>query len=284
MKIQHKSFALQLKAEGDDRTVEGWASTFGNKDSGNDIILPGAFAESLTQRKPKMLWQHDTGELIGVWDAATETPQGLYVKGRFADTPRGNEAHTLAKMGALDSMSIGYSTIDASYDYDTGTRTLKKLELWEVSLVTFPMNEQAQITLVKAAAEDIDAACDLLEQASGMCDAYAAGTMEPTAETLATVAQLARRAMSLLSEDTETGDEGKSSLPPRLTLEKILRKAGISRGDAKAVLAKGYPAIAEQRKAVGDEADIAHLFNQSAVGATSSLSSRQVEQAFRGRL
>src|SRR5689334_15127847 len=119
MKLKHMHFPLQLKAEGEDRTVEGWASTFGNKDAGSDIILPGAFTESLTQRKPKMLWQHDTGELIGVWDAATETEKGLYVKGRFADTPRGNEAYTLAKMGALDSMSIGYSTIDASYDYET---------------------------------------------------------------------------------------------------------------------------------------------------------------------
>ena len=109
MKLAHKSFALkiQVKENADDptdRTVEGWASTFGNKDSYNDIILPGAFADSLAERKPKMLWQHNSDEPIGVWDTATETPQGLYVKGRFADTPRGNEAYTLAKMGALDSM------------------------------------------------------------------------------------------------------------------------------------------------------------------------------------
>src|ERR1700710_1055678 len=180
MKIKHKSFALELKAEGDDRTVEGWASTFGNKDAGNDIIVPGAFRESLTVRKPKMLWQHDTGELIGMWDAATETEKGLYVKGRFADTPRGNEAYTLAKMGALDSMSIGYSTLDYEYDPKTNVRTLKQLELWEVSLVTFPMNEKATITTVKSATADIDAAYDLIEQANGMCEAYVAGGIDPT--------------------------------------------------------------------------------------------------------
>src|SRR4051794_17799288 len=113
MQINHKSFAIhELKAGDDDRTVEGWASTFGNKDAGNDVILPGAFTASLSGRTPKMLWQHDTNELIGVWDVAQETDRGLYVKGRFADTPRGNEAYTLAKMGALDSMSIGYSTLD----------------------------------------------------------------------------------------------------------------------------------------------------------------------------
>ena len=207
MKMKHKSFALEIKADAEDRTVEGWASTFGNKDSGGDIIVPGAFADSLTTRMPKMLWQHDTGELIGVWDAAQETAKGLYVKGRFADTPRGNEAYTLAKMGALDSMSIGYSTMDYDYDPKTGVRTLKQLELWEVSLVTFPMNEQATITTVKAAAEDIEQAYDLLEQVTGICDAYSAGDMQPTAETLATVAQLNRQAMSLLGDDDAEEDE-----------------------------------------------------------------------------
>jgi hypothetical protein len=262
MKITHKSFALELKADGDDRTVEGWASTFGNKDAGDDIILPGAFKDSLAVRKPKMLWQHDTGELIGVWDAATETDKGLYVKGRFADTPRGNEAYTLAKMGALDSMSIGYSTKEATYDYDTGTRTLKQLDLWEVSLVTFPMNDQATITAVKAAAADIDAAYDL-HQAAGVCDAYAAGDMAPTAETLATVAQLTRQAMSLIGDDDsdEPDDGSKSKLSPK-QIERILREAGMSRGDARGVLAKGYHAIAPQREAVIETAELSTLFNQ----------------------
>lgn len=263
MKIKHKSFALELKAEGDDRTVEGWASTFGNKDAGDDIIVPGAFAESLTVRKPKMLWQHDTGELIGVWDAATETAKGLYVKGRFADTPRGNEAYTLAKMGALDSMSIGYSTIDYAYDPASNTRTLKKLELWEVSLVTFPMNDQATITTVKSAADDIDAAYDLLEQAAGICDAYTSGEMEPTAEMLGTVSQLMQQAMSLLGDDDADepeGDEGKSKPTPK-SLERFLREAGLSRSEAKGLLAKGYSAIAPQREAEGDP-ELAILFNQ----------------------
>src|SRR5258708_7655768 len=143
MKLKHKHFAIRdFKMDDEARTVEGWASTFGNKDSGSDIILSGAFAESLTARKPKMLWQHNSDELIGVWDAATETAQGLYVKGRFADTPRGNEAYTLAKMAALDSMSIGYSTIDYSYAPSKNVRTLKKLERWDVSRVTFPMTDR----------------------------------------------------------------------------------------------------------------------------------------------
>jgi hypothetical protein len=262
MKITHKSFALELKAGEDDRTVEGWASTFGNKDAGNDIIVPGAFAQSLTARKPKMLWQHDTGELIGVWDAATETDKGLYVKGRFADTPRGNEAYTLAKMGALDSMSIGYSTLDYDYDPKANTRTLKKLDLWEVSLVTFPMNDQAAITTVKAVADDLDAAYDLLDQAAGICQAYSAGDMAPTAETLGTVSQFVQQAMALLADDAaEPGDDAKSAHTPK-TLERCLREAGLTRSQAKGLLAKGYTAIAPQREAVIETAELSTLFNQ----------------------
>jgi HK97 family phage prohead protease len=265
MKIKHKSFPLKIevKEEGDARTVEGWASTFGNKDSYDDVILPGAFAESLAVRKPKMLWQHNSDQVIGIWDTATETPQGLYVKGRILDTALGLDAYKLAQAGAIDSMSIGYSTIDASMDYDSGVRTLKKLDLWEVSLVTFPANTQAKVTLVKAAAQDIDQAYDLLDQGSGLCQAYAAGDMEPTPEVLATILQLMQQAMSLLGDvdDLEDDAEGDKSKPTRLTLEKILRKAGLSRGDAKGILAKGYTAITEQRKAVADPA-IAQLFNQ----------------------
>ena len=264
MKMKHKHFAIHdFKMDDEARTVEGWASTFGNKDGGDDIILPGAFAESLTARKPKMLWQHNSDELIGVWDASTETKQGLYVKGRFADTPRGNEAYTLAKMGALDSMSIGYSTIDAVWDHDTGIRTLKKLELWEVSLVTFPMNERATITNVKSASQDIDDAYDLLEQASSICDAYTGGDMQPTPEMLGTVAQLTRRAMGLLGDedDDEDDDGGKSALTPK-SIERFLREAGLTRSQAKGLLAKGYTAIAPQREAAPGDSELTTLFNQ----------------------
>lgn len=261
MKLNHKHFALELKAGDEDRTVEGWASTFGNKDGGNDIIVSGAFADSLKGRMPKMLWQHDTGELIGVWDTAKETDAGLYVKGRFADTPRGNEAYTLAKMGALDSMSIGYSTLDYDYDPKTGVRTLKKLELWEVSLVTFPMNEQAKVTLVKAAAEDIDNAYDLLEQAASICQAYADGGMEPTAEMLVTVSQFIGQAMALLGDEDDEPDEGEGkSFPTPRALERILREAGLSKSKARGFVSKGYPILT--RREADSVSEIATMFNQ----------------------
>jgi len=147
--ILRKSFPLSIKAEGDDRAIEGWASTFGNTDSDNDIILPGAFAASLKERMPKMCWQHDSRHIPGIWDEARESDQGLYVKGRILGTTLGNDAYTLLKAGAIDSMSIGYSPTEYEIDVKTGTRTISKIDLWEVSLVTFPANEQARITSVK---------------------------------------------------------------------------------------------------------------------------------------
>jgi HK97 family phage prohead protease len=248
MKMKHKSFAIHdFKMDDEARTVEGWASTFGGIDSYGDTIVPGAFAESIKIRKPKMLWQHDSRQVIGVWDSATETEHGLYIKGHILDTTLGNDAYKLAKAGAIDSMSIGYAVKESTYDQKTGIRSLKKIDLWEVSLVTFPANEDAAITMVKAAMEDIDEATNLLDQVTGMCDAYASGDMSPTAEAMATVAQMVRQAQGLLEDPEEDAGEGKSLSPKRI--ERILREAGMSRGDARGVIAKGYNAIATPREA-----------------------------------
>lgn len=150
MELTHKSvkFDFNVKSEGDTRTIEGYGAVFGNIDSTGDIITQGAFAESLSRRMPKMLYQHWSEKLIGRWDEAREDSKGLYVKGTLARTGLGNEAYELAQMGALDGMSIGYSPNDYEHD-DKGIRTLKKVELWEVSLVTFPANTQARVTGVK---------------------------------------------------------------------------------------------------------------------------------------
>lgn len=254
MSMKHKSFHLsELKTDDESRTVEGWASTFGNKDSYDDIVMPGAFAESIRARMPKMLWQHDSDRPVGVWTAAAETVQGLYVKGTLLDTTLGADVYKMLKAGAITDMSIGYATKEATYDQATGVRMLKKLDLWEVSLVTFPANDRANITMVKAAMEDIDAAADLLDRVTGMCDAYAAGDMQPTAEAMATVAQLVRQAQAMLEEpDGDEGEKAAKAFTPK-SIERILREAGMSRGDARGVLAKGYTAIAAPCEAGGQE-------------------------------
>ena len=152
--MEIKSFhleALEVKADGDAMTISGYGSTFGgNPDSYGDIIAPGAFAESLKQRTPKMLYQHDTGQIAGVWNKAFEDTKGLMLEGQFIKTPIGLQAYEECKAGAIDSMSIGYSTLKYSWDENTDIRTLQEVRLFEVSLVTFPANENAIITNVKA--------------------------------------------------------------------------------------------------------------------------------------
>lgn len=156
-----RSYALQIKATGDDGSVEGYGSVFGVRDNYDDVIAKGAFAASLQEHKaagtmPAMLWQHDSGEPIGVWTEMVEDEKGLRIKGQLAlETVRGKEAHALLKMGALNGLSIGFMSKQWAYDRDTEVRTLTEIDLWEVSLVTFPANEKARVTNVKASPDDV---------------------------------------------------------------------------------------------------------------------------------
>jgi uncharacterized protein len=153
MDIKRMAFALdglEVKEDGDTRTVEGYASVFNNVDSYSDIVMPGAFAKSIKGRKPAMLWQHSSDKPIGVWDEMEEQKKGLYVKGRILPTTYGNDAYTLVKNGAVTGMSIGYSAKKWETDAAKQVRKLTEVELYEVSLVTFPANERAQITRVKS--------------------------------------------------------------------------------------------------------------------------------------
>ncbi|NHF72075.1 HK97 family phage prohead protease [Paracoccus xiamenensis] len=130
--------------------IEGYASRFGLPDQGGDIVARGAFAASLGRLaakgdKVRMLWQHDPTKPIGVWDEIREDETGLWVKGRLLpDVTLAREAATLIEAGAIDGLSIGYRTIRAEKD-QKGRRVLSEVELWEVSLVTFPMLPEAKL-------------------------------------------------------------------------------------------------------------------------------------------
>jgi HK97 family phage prohead protease len=133
---------------------EGYASVFNNVDLGNDVVEKGAFTSSIRKKgasKIKMLYQHDVKQPIGVFDKIKEDEEGLYVKGRLAmGTQKGREVYELMKMGALDGLSVGYRVDAKGYEYDKGKRRkLKKLDLMEISAVTFPMNPNAQVMSVK---------------------------------------------------------------------------------------------------------------------------------------
>lgn len=158
--------ALEIKAVGDDGTIEGYGSVFGVPDDWDDIVAPGAFTTSLKAHKsagtmPAMLWQHDSAEPIGVWLSMVEDAKGLRITGKLAlDTVRGKEAYALLKMGALNGLSIGFVSKQWSYDRDTEVRTLLEVDLWEVSIVTFQANKAATVTNIKAAPEEMTAPKD----------------------------------------------------------------------------------------------------------------------------
>lgn len=149
---------IDIKALSDDGEFEGYGSTFGNVDRGMDRVLPGAFRATLKERplnSIKLLRDHDTRKLAGQWLELAEDDRGLKVRGRLFmkegrdGTDLGRETYTLLKAGALDALSIGYRTVKAKWDEDTSVRDLIELDLWEVSVVTFPMNELASVDAVK---------------------------------------------------------------------------------------------------------------------------------------
>lgn len=156
---KQRDVALQLKQLTDDGTFEGYGSVFGTVDSYDDIVAAGAFTASLQEHRkagtmPALLWQHRSDMPIGVWTDMSEDKRGLYVKGRLAlSTEPGQNAYELLKMGAVGGLSIGFRTRKSEWDEAGDIRTLTEIDLWEVSLVTFPANHDARVSGVKA--EDI---------------------------------------------------------------------------------------------------------------------------------
>ncbi len=160
----------------DGAVVSGYASVFGRRDQGGDIVLPGAYAASLAAlaaagRRVKMLWQHDPAQPIGVWDEVREDDRGLFVTGRLLpEVARAREAAALLSAGAIDGLSIGYRTVRAERDA-AGLRRLAEIDLWEVSLVTFPMLPEARVGAKGEPAPDPETAAVLGELAAALAEA-----------------------------------------------------------------------------------------------------------------
>ncbi len=131
----------------------GYASVFGDVDLGNDIVAKGAFAKSLRLLPPakiRMLFQHNPDEPIGVWDKIIEDAKGLHVTGTLSSaTTRGRELIELMRQGAIDGLSIGFKTVRAKRDKATSIRTILEADLWEISIVTFPMQTHARVDVIK---------------------------------------------------------------------------------------------------------------------------------------
>ena len=196
---QHKRVDLALEDVSGDGSFSGYASLFGAVDLGRDVIEPGAFAASLKRRGAgdvRMLYQHDPDQPIGRWLSIREDERGLHVEGKLAlGVARAREVHELMKSGALDGLSIGFQTLRARNEAKAGVRRILSADLWEISVVTFPMQPGARVTAVKAA--------------SGM-------KAQPT----------------------------ERELERRLT-----RDAGLTRRQARGLIARGYGALSDRRDA-----------------------------------
>ena len=140
-------------AVAEDGVFEGYASLFGIADLGKDVISPGAFADSLARRGAggvRMLWQHDPAEPIGRWLSIAEDARGLRVRGQLnLAVERARELRALMTDGAVDGLSIGFRVERARADKRAGLRRLERVDLWEISLVTFPMLPGARVSAVK---------------------------------------------------------------------------------------------------------------------------------------
>lgn len=190
--LETKFATLEIKAEGEDDDylrVSGYGSVFGNVDGGADMVMPGAFKECIASgRKPKMLWQHDPSQPIGAWDSMSEDERGLRMEGRISKkAAKGSEVAALVKMGAVDGLSIGYRTQEYEVDADEGVRKLTKLDLWETSVVTFPMNEMAGIYAMKAkdmTERDLERVFKNMGHSNRMAKAMAGGAWKARADVL----------------------------------------------------------------------------------------------------
>lgn len=136
-----------------DGTVEGYASLFGEIDQARDMVMRGAFATTLQQRgvhRIPMLFQHDPAEPVGVWLELREDHRGLYARGRLIpEVTRGRELLSLLRAGAIDGLSIGFRTVKGTIDPRTRVRRLIAVDLWEISIVTFPLLAGARVRAVK---------------------------------------------------------------------------------------------------------------------------------------
>ncbi|MGB9367761.1 MAG: HK97 family phage prohead protease [Xanthobacteraceae bacterium] len=137
----------------DDGTVEGYASLFGEIDAARDMMMPGAFTRTLKARgirRVPMLFQHDPAEPVGVWLELTEDFRGLRARGKLIpDVARARELIALLRAGAVDGLSIGFRTVKGRVDPASRVRKLIDVDLWEISIVTFPLLSGARVSAVK---------------------------------------------------------------------------------------------------------------------------------------
>ena len=219
---ERKAFSLELESA-DESTGEfsGYAAVFGNRDSGNDIIEKGAFAKTIVEdfHRIKILALHNDCWLpVGKPIELREDDRGLFIRGKISDTSMGRDIRTLLKDGVLNELSIGYDAIEFDYDSKQDTRHLKEIKLWEVSIVTWAMNDQAKIEEVKSLVEDLRT-----EVKSGKITQARLNALKPF---IAVVRELAE-ILSPFLEPPETVTEPPEQQTTQNNVKKQTKKSGL---------------------------------------------------------
>lgn len=152
--VENKRVEISLGNVSQDGQFSGYASLFGVADLANDVVEFGAFSKTLElhfSRPVRMLFQHDPDQVIGRWLSILEDEKGLYVQGQLSlDVARAKDIHALMLSGALDGLSIGFKTRKSRKDRKSAARHILEADLWEISVVTFPMLPDARVTQVKS--------------------------------------------------------------------------------------------------------------------------------------
>lgn len=165
--MEYAGSTLEIKELSDTGRIEGLLAGFGNVDSHGDVITPKAFSRTLAERGGRplpMLLHHDMHRPIGAWKEWVEQSDGLYVKGDLTLATRdAQEAHALAKSGALTGLSIGFRYRDTKLDQSSGENHVFDLDLVEGSLVTVPSNPRTHVAAIKTIASPKDIA-DMLRE------------------------------------------------------------------------------------------------------------------------
>ena len=163
--LEHKFLPFDKPSSLKDGCFVGYASMFGEVDLGNDVVEAGAFKKSLRERGAqniRMLFQHDPDQPIGIWQSIIEDHQGLLVEGKINDeVTKGREVLSLMRDGAIDGLSIGYQIKHSYKNPKTGVRHITEIDLWEISVVTFPMLPQARINHVKHSNSNLNRSQDV---------------------------------------------------------------------------------------------------------------------------
>ena len=170
MNLETKSIYFKADSLKDDGTFSGYCNVFDVKDSYGDVVKKGAFIGSLNDwqakgKMPPILWQHDRGQVIGVWTKLYEDAKGVFGEGKLLidDVAKAKEAYALIKNRAIDGLSIGYRTQKWAWNDDDSVLELLEIDLKEVSIVTFPANSDSTVSQVKhQAQQDVKKALAIL--------------------------------------------------------------------------------------------------------------------------